>query len=58
MLPRRGIAGNASLWSKEINAEDALLTRGQFIPKGAVGARLAIRALHRGTHLALLADQK
>ena len=32
--------------------------RGQFIPKGAVGARLAIRALHRGTHLALLADQK
>jgi KDO2-lipid IV(A) lauroyltransferase len=32
--------------------------RGQFIPKGAVGARRAIRGLRRGTHLALLADQK
>ena len=32
--------------------------RGEFIPKGAVGARRAITALRRGTHLALLADQK
>jgi KDO2-lipid IV(A) lauroyltransferase len=32
--------------------------RGAFIPKGAVGARRAITALRRGTHLALLADQK
>jgi Kdo2-lipid IVA lauroyltransferase/acyltransferase len=32
--------------------------RGEFIPKGAVGARRAIAALRRGTHLALLADQK
>ena len=32
--------------------------RGEFIPKGAVGARHAITALRRGTHLALLADQK
>jgi Kdo2-lipid IVA lauroyltransferase/acyltransferase len=32
--------------------------RGEFIPKGAVGARRAITALWRGTHLALLADQK
>jgi Kdo2-lipid IVA lauroyltransferase/acyltransferase len=31
---------------------------GEFIPKGAVGARRAIAALRRGTHLALLADQK
>ncbi len=29
-----------------------------FIPKGARGARRAITALRRGTHLALLADQK
>jgi Kdo2-lipid IVA lauroyltransferase/acyltransferase len=29
-----------------------------FIPKGARGARHAITALRRGTHLALLADQK
>jgi KDO2-lipid IV(A) lauroyltransferase len=32
--------------------------RGEFIPKGAVAARRAIAALHRGTHLGLLADQK
>jgi KDO2-lipid IV(A) lauroyltransferase len=32
--------------------------RGEFIPKGAAGARRAITALRRGTHLALLADQK
>ncbi len=31
---------------------------GEFIPKGAIGARRAISALRRGTHLALLADQK
>jgi Kdo2-lipid IVA lauroyltransferase/acyltransferase len=32
--------------------------RGEFIPKGAIAARLAIAALRRGTHLGLLADQK
>jgi Kdo2-lipid IVA lauroyltransferase/acyltransferase len=32
--------------------------RGEFIPKGAIAARGAIAALRRGTHLALLADQK
>jgi len=32
--------------------------RGEFIPKGARGARRAIAALRRGTHLGLLADQK
>src|SRR5207244_11142967 len=32
--------------------------RGEFIPKGAVGARRAITALRRGAHLTLLADQK
>src|SRR5712664_4593888 len=32
--------------------------RGEFIPKGAAGARRAITALRRGTHLAMLADQK
>jgi KDO2-lipid IV(A) lauroyltransferase len=32
--------------------------RGEFIPKGARGARRAITALRRGTHLALLVDQK
>ena len=32
--------------------------RGEFIPKGAVGARADHGALRRGTHLALLADQK
>jgi KDO2-lipid IV(A) lauroyltransferase len=31
---------------------------GEFIPKGAIAARRAIAALHRGTHLGLLADQK
>jgi Kdo2-lipid IVA lauroyltransferase/acyltransferase len=31
---------------------------GEFIPKGAIGARRAVTALRRGTHLALLADQK
>jgi Kdo2-lipid IVA lauroyltransferase/acyltransferase len=30
----------------------------EFIPKGAVAARRAIAALHRGAHLSLLADQK
>ncbi|MGC2202991.1 MAG: lauroyl acyltransferase [Stellaceae bacterium] len=30
----------------------------EFIPKGAVAARRAIAALHRGVHLGLLADQK
>ncbi len=32
--------------------------RDEFIPKGAVAARRAIAALHRGVHLGLLADQK
>jgi KDO2-lipid IV(A) lauroyltransferase len=32
--------------------------RGELIPKGAIAARRAIAALHRGTHLGLLADQK
>ncbi|MBV8119253.1 MAG: hypothetical protein JO081_04850 [Alphaproteobacteria bacterium] len=32
--------------------------RGEFIPKGAIAARRAIAALHGGTHLGLLADQK
>src|SRR2546423_2159952 len=31
---------------------------GELIPKGAIAARRAITALRRGTHLALLADQK
>jgi KDO2-lipid IV(A) lauroyltransferase len=31
---------------------------GELIPKGAIGARRAIEALHRGANLSLLADQK
>jgi KDO2-lipid IV(A) lauroyltransferase len=32
--------------------------RGEFIPKGAIGAGRAIAALRRCTHLGLLADQR
>jgi Kdo2-lipid IVA lauroyltransferase/acyltransferase len=32
--------------------------RGEYIPKGAVAARRAFAALHRGEHLTMLADQK
>ena len=32
--------------------------RGEYIPKGASGARRAFAALHRGEHLTMLADQK
>jgi len=32
--------------------------RGEYIPKGAVGARRAFAALYRGEHLTMLADQK
>jgi Kdo2-lipid IVA lauroyltransferase/acyltransferase len=32
--------------------------RGEYIPKGATGARRAFAALYRGEHLTMLADQK
>jgi Kdo2-lipid IVA lauroyltransferase/acyltransferase len=32
--------------------------RGEYIPKGATGARRAFSALYRGDHLTMLADQK
>jgi Kdo2-lipid IVA lauroyltransferase/acyltransferase len=32
--------------------------RGEFVPKGALGARRAFTALSRGEHLTMLADQK